>query len=218
MARYGTNYVPFRESQTPVPQDPYGIAKEAAERVLQSLAEIHGVDYVIAVPHSIYGPRQKYDDPYRNVASIMANRMLQGHAPIIYGDGQQMRCFSYITDCLDSLAQMATNDQVVGKIINIGPDEEFITINQLAEKLANITGNNLPPIYMKGRPAEVKLATCSADLARELLGYQTQVYIDEGLKLLVDWIRSQGTRPFEYHVNLEIQTEKTPRTWTEKLF
>jgi len=218
MARYGTNAVPFRENQTPVPQDPYGIAKEAAERVLQSLAEIHGVDYVIAVPHSIYGPRQKYDDPYRNVASIMANRMLQGHAPIIYGDGQQMRCFSYITDCLDSLAQMATNEQVVGKIINIGPDEEFITINQLAEKLANITGNNLPPIYMTGRPAEVKLATCSADLARELLGYQTQVYIDEGLKLLVDWIRSQGTRPFEYHVNLEIQTEKTPRTWTEKLF
>lgn len=217
MARYGTNQTPFYENYTPNPQDPYGIAKEAAERVLVNLAETHGVEYVIAVPHSIYGPRQKYDDPYRNVASIMANLMLQGRAPIIYGDGEQRRCFSYITDCVGVLAAMATESSVVGEIINIGPDEEFISVNELAGKLANIIGCNLEPIYMPDRPREVKLATCSANKLRNLLGYNTQVFIDEGLEKLVDWIRVTGPKPFSYHFNVEINNHLLPRTWRDRL-
>jgi UDP-glucose 4-epimerase len=218
MARYGTNIPPFRETYEPRPQDPYGIAKEAAERVLINLCETHGTEWVIAVPHSIYGPRQKYDDPYRNVASIMANLMLQGRAPIIYGDGEQRRCFSFITDCVGVLAAMATDSNVVGEIINIGPDEEFISVNELAAKLANITGCNLEPIYMPDRPREVKLATCSADKVRELLGYETTVFIDDGLKQLVTWIDTQGTKPFQYHFDVEISNHLVPQTWRDRLF
>jgi UDP-glucose 4-epimerase len=218
MARYGTNQPPFFEYYEPRPQDPYGIAKEAAERVLINLCETHGVEYVIAVPHSIYGPRQKYDDPYRNVASIMTNLMLQGRAPIIYGDGEQRRCFSYITDCVGILGAMATDPRASGEIINIGPDEEFISINELANKLANITGCNLSPIYMPDRPKEVKLATCSADKARRLLGYQTKVFIDDGLKELVNWIKDQGTKPFGYHFDVEISNHLLPQTWRDRLF
>jgi len=78
MARYGTqDTVPFTEDMIPKPQDPYGIGKHSCEQFLKNLAEIHGMEYVIAVPHNIIGPRQKYDDPYRNVASIMINMMLQ---------------------------------------------------------------------------------------------------------------------------------------------
>src|SRR5277367_2055940 len=117
MARYGTNEVPFKETYTPTPQDPYGIAKVAAENLLRNLCDIHGVEYVIAVPHNIIGPRQKYDDPYRNVASIMINLMLQNRQPIIYGDGTQQRCFSYVTDCLSCLEKMAFSQNVVGQII-----------------------------------------------------------------------------------------------------
>ncbi len=84
MARYGTNEVPFREEYEPRPQDPYGIAKLASEHMLRNLCEVHGVEFVIAVPHNIIGPRQKFDDPYRNVASIMINLMIQGRQPIIY--------------------------------------------------------------------------------------------------------------------------------------
>ncbi len=179
MARYGTNQTPFKESYIALPQDPYGIAKEAAERVLINLCDHHGLEYVIAVPHSIYGPRQKYDDPYRNVVSIMANLMLQGRQPIIYGDGEQKRCFSYVSDCVPTLAAMATQKNVVGEIINVGPDEEFISINSLSEKLANIIGINLNPTYMPGRPGEVILATCSADKSRKLLNYKTTIFIDD---------------------------------------
>ena len=98
MARYGTNKVPFTENMLPKPQDPYGIGKVAGEDYLKNLCNVHNVEWVIAVPHNIIGPRQKYDDPYRNVASIMINLMLQKRQPIIYGNGKQKRCFSFIKD------------------------------------------------------------------------------------------------------------------------
>jgi nucleoside-diphosphate-sugar epimerase len=157
-------------------------------------------------------------DPYRNVASIMANLMLQGRPPVIYGDGEQQRCFSYISDTVGCLGQMATSDKVVGEVINIGPDEGTISINELSSLLANITGFNGEPVYMPGRPQEVKHATCSADKARKLLGYETKVFVDEGMRLLVDSIRERGAKPFDYHFGLEFTTAKTPKTWTDRLF
>ena len=217
MARYGTNLVPFAEYQTPKPQDPYGIAKEAAERTLKMLGNVHGIEYVVAVPHNIYGPRQRYWDPYRNVASIMANLLLQGRPPIIYGDGTQQRCFSYISDCIDCLAKLAFDD-VAGETINIGPDEEFVTINQLADILSEITGTNFDPIYMPDRPQEVKLAFCSSYKARMILGYKTEVFLHEGLERLVKWIKQEKPRAFQYHFDLEIKNEKTPETWLKRLF
>ena len=136
MARYGINSVPFTEDMRPNPQDPYGISKVAAEELVKLMARIYGFEYVIAIPHNIIGPRQKYDDPFRNVASIFINRMLQGKQPIIYGDGEQKRCFSFIKDCIEPLRKMAIQDNVVSETVNIGPDEEFITIYHLAEIIA----------------------------------------------------------------------------------
>ena len=218
MARYGTqDTLPYTEDMTPKPQDPYGISKYEAERLVANIATTHGLEYTIMVPHNIIGPRQKYDDPYRNVASIMTNRMLQGKQPIIYGDGTQQRCFSFIQDVINPSALAATTNIADGKVVNIGPDEETITINQLAEKLAGIIGFDLDPIYMPGRPQEVYRAECSSELARDLLGYQTSTTLDEGLKELVAWIDSEGAKPFSYHLPLEFVTEKTPKTWSHRL-
>ncbi len=218
MARYGHHDdVPYKETYECKPQDPYGIAKKAGEDVLKNLCETHGVEYVIAVPHNIVGPRQKYDDPFRNVMSIMLNRMLQGKQPIIYGDGEQKRCFSYIDDCLYCLNALAFKDNVVGEIINIGPDEEPVTINQLAEACANETGVNLEPIHHKDRPKEVKLATCSSDKARKLLKYKTSTNMRQSVKKTAEYIRSRGTKKFQYHLPLEIVNDITPDTWKNKL-
>lgn len=218
MARYGSIPYPFSETDTPNPQDPYGIAKEAVDRVLECLSDVHGIEYTIAVPHNIYGPRQKYDDPYRNVASIMVNRMLQGKQPIIYGNGNQIRCFSYISDCISCLGKMGTLDSVLWQLINIGPDEGQVTINELAQILADIIGFDLDPIYYPDRPQEVKTAVCSSYRAKELLGYETKVSLKKGMTMLVDWISEQGPKPFQYnHVPIEIINEKTPKTWTKHL-
>ena len=218
MARYGTNKVPFLEEYQPLPQDPYGIAKVASEDILKNLCKVHGTEYVIAVPHNIIGPRQKYDDPYRNVVSIMINLMLQKRQPIIYGNGEQKRCFSYIDDNLYCLVEMATNRDVVGQIINIGPDEEFITINELAEKISNQLKFNLNPTYVKGRPQEVLQASCSADKARKMLNYNTKTSLENGLKEMISFIKKKGVKKFRYHLDLEIINSQTPKTWKNKLF
>ena len=219
MARYGTqDKVPFTEDMICKPQDPYGISKFSAENVLKNLAYVHGIELVIAVPHNIIGPRQKYDDPFRNVASIMINLMLQGRQPIIYSDGEQKRCFSFVQDDIDCLQKLAFQDNVVGEVINIGPDEEFVTINHLAQTIAELLDFDLKPIYMKGRPQEVRLATCSADKARKLLGYKTKYTLKQGLSLMIDYIRNRGVKPFKYHLPIEIINDKTPKTWTDRLF
>lgn len=218
MARYGALRPPFREDAECRPQDPYGIGKLAAEDILRNLCETHGVEYVIAVPHNIIGPRQKYDDPFRNVASIMINLMMQGRQPVIYGDGMQERCFSYIDDCLYCLEEMAVRPDVIGQVINIGPDEEIVTINHLANTIANQLRFNLNPTYLPDRPKEVKHAICSSDKARTLLDYKTTVSLDDGIAKMIEFIDKRGVRDFKYHIDLEIINDKTPRTWSERLF
>ena len=216
MARYGDQVSPFNENMKPKPVDPYAISKVASEEVLKNLCELNKIEWVIAVPHNIIGPRQKYDDPFRNVVSIMINRMMQGKAPIIYGDGEQTRCFSYIDDCLSCLIPMLDQKNLNKQVINIGPDEEFVTINKVAEICANVTGVNLNPIYKKDRPKEVKHATCSADKARKLLSYKTTVDLFNGIKNTHEYIKKRGVKPFDYHIELEINNELTPEAWKKK--
>ena len=218
MARYGTNKVPFTENMLPNPQDPYGIGKVAGEDYLKNLCNVHNVEWVIAVPHNIIGPRQKYDDPYRNVASIMINLMLQKRQPIIYGNGKQKRCFSFIKDDIDILCKLVFSKKANKKIINIGPDEEFVSINDLANLIGNLLTFNVNPIYKKGRPQEVFLANCSANRARKLFNYKTKCSLKNGLREMIEYIKKRGPRPFKYHLDLEIVNKKTPDTWKNKIF
>jgi UDP-glucose 4-epimerase len=218
MARYGDHDGEiFEEWFEPRPQDPYGIAKLAAEKLVQNICDTHGLDWTIIVPHNIIGSRQKFDDPYRNVASIMTNRMLQGKQPIIYGDGTQQRYFTFFQDVVEPLWKAISTPAASRQVINVGQDDESLTINELAEIIADILGFDLAPIYMEGRPQEVPIALCSSDKARELLGYQTSVTVREGLEELVGWIQSQGAREFDYHLPLEIINDKVPKTWSKKL-
>ena len=216
MARYGAITTPFKEDDHPKPQDPYGIAKYAVEQTLECLAKVHSIDYVTLVPHNIIGPRQKYDDPFRNVAAIMINRCLQNMPPIIYGDGTQTRCFSFIQDVIDCLMCACIDNSSNGEVINIGPDEEVITINQLAEKVSKLTGYEGDPIYLSDRPQEVKHAICSSNKARRLLNYGTKVSLDEGLSSMVEYIRGRGSFRFNRHIPIEIISELTPKTWVSE--
>ena len=213
MARYGAIQIPFTEDMEPKPQDPYGIAKYAAENTLECLAGVHSIKYVTLVPHNIIGPRQKYDDPYRNVASIMINRCLQGLPPIIYGDGNQTRCFSFIQDVLNCLMTACTDDASVGEVINVGPDEEVVTINELASKICQITGFDKEPIFLAARPQEVKHAICSSNKARKILDYGTKVTLEDGLVSMVDYIKKRGVSKFNRHIPVEIISDLTPKTW-----
>ena len=218
MARYGNIKIPFKEEDELKPVDPYGVSKVAAENILKILSKTHNIEYNIAVPHNIIGAKQKYDDPYRNVVSIMINLMLQKKNPIIYGDGNQKRTFSDIDDCIYCLDKLLTDPQIVSQTVNIGPDEEYISINQLYHLLSNKLKFNLEPKYLEDRPNEVKEATCSADKARKVLGYKTSVSLDESLNRIINYIKHKGPKEFQYNYPLEINNEKTPTAWKEKLF
>ncbi|TDP93891.1 UDP-glucose 4-epimerase [Labedaea rhizosphaerae] len=217
MSRYGRLRPPFTEDMTPEPLTPYGIAKYAADLQVRAISAVHGMEYNIAVPHNIIGTRQRYDDPYRNVAAIMINRVLRGKQPVVYGDGSQLRCFSFVSDVVSCLTKLALDPQVQGEIVNVGPDEGMVSVLELAQTICDIVGVECDPVFMPARPLEVHHATCSSDKARRLLGYRTQVGLREGLTEMVEWIASAGPREFDYNLELEIVNELTPRTWTNRL-
>jgi UDP-glucose 4-epimerase len=230
MARYGKGKAlltcsiedcepPFREDfHVSSPCDPYAIAKVAAEDTLKSLCEVHGVKWSIACPHNIIGTRQKYNDPYRNVVSIFMNRNLQGKPAVIYGDGEQTRCFSPIGDVLPSLVKMVSGE-ADGEIVNIGPDsaKNTLSINQLAERIANLTQYNGKPDYYPERGCDAKHAHCSADKSRKLLGFEETQDLDKCLADMAMDIRLKGTKPFDYFLPIEIDSDLAPKTWKEKL-
>lgn len=218
MARYGNHIAPFPEHYPPQAVDPYGISKVAAEEVLKVLCETHGVEYRIAVPHNIIGPRQNFTDPYRNVASIFLNRLRQGKQGIVYGDGTQKRCFSPVADILPCLAALGLDDSLEnGGVWNIGPDNGEITINELYKTCCDMAGVVPDPAYVPGRPNEVRDAWCTADKARKELGYLERTTL--GATLAAMWANiPYGGKDFRYEGSpLEIVTDKTPATWKERL-
>lgn len=218
MARYGKQpKLPYTEDMECMPVTPYGVAKYASEQVVKQVCELNNINYTIIVPHNIIGPRQNYIDPFRNVAAIMINRMLQGKQPIIYGDGEQKRTFSFIDDCISCIERVVLQDNLNGEVINIGPDEEFVTVNYLAEIIAKKLDFDLDPIYIADRPNEVKLATCSSDKARKLLGYKTKTTLDSGIEEMIEDIKTKGTKPFRYNYDIEINNDKTPISWSQRM-
>lgn len=217
MARYGDLDPPFTEDMEPRPATPYGISKYAADLQVRAISDVHGMEYNIAVPHNIIGIRQRYDDPYRNVAAIMVNRALRGLQPVVYGDGSQSRCFSFVSDVVSCLTRLGTDPDVRGEIVNVGPDEGAVSVLELAETICELVGLPCDPIFVPARPLEVHHATCSSDKARRLLGYRTEVGLRAGLAGMVEWVAERGPREFDYNLELEIVTDLTPRTWVRNL-
>ena len=217
MARYGNQKSPFNEGMATKPVDPYGVAKVAGEETLKILANLNNMEWNIAVPHNIIGPNQKYDDPFRNVLSIFINRNLQNKPSIIYGDGKQERCFSYIDDVIFCLEKLALDKNINKEVVNIGPDEEPVTINEIAKMIANETGFNGEPVHVLDRPQEVKFATCSADKSRKLLNYKTNTSLKTAIEKTCEYIKKNGVKEFKYYLPVEIINDKTPKTWIDKL-
>jgi UDP-glucose 4-epimerase len=219
MSRYGHQpQTPFTEDMTPAPADPYAICKVAAEDLVRNLCGLHGMEYVICVPHNVMGPGQRYWDPYRNVAAIMINRILQGKPPIVYGDGSQRRSLTCIDDVTGPLLKLATED-VAGEVFNVGPDDPGITILELAQMILKLCDSDMEPVHFPARPAEVHTATCSAAKARRVLGYEPEWGLEDGLRAMIAWVRERGPRPFDYHLPLEITASPLapPATWADRL-
>ena len=218
MARYGNQTPPFTEDMTPAPIDPYGLAKVNAEQHLKILSDLHGLHYLTVVPHNVIGTGQRYFDPFRNVVGIMINRCLQHKPIIVYGDGEQKRSFSNVLDCIRAIYRMmeSTRTDLCSQVYNIGPDDNEISIKDLAYKVGHHCEVYPNLQHFPDRPAEVKNAFCSSQKVRDEWNYNATISVDQTLKEMVDWIRPQ-VKDFEYHLPLEFITDKTPKTWTDRL-
>jgi len=217
MARYGDQTPPFTEDLPRKPVDPYGLAKAQAEEHLEMLHEIHGLNFVTVVPHNVIGKGQRYYDPFRNVVGIMINRTLQGKPIIVYGDGEQKRSFSNVYDCIEAVYKIMISDRDIAKqIYNIGPDDNEISIKQLAYKVGHFCEKYPNLQHFPDRPREVKNAFCSSDKIRKEFNYNASITVDQTLKEMISWIKPQ-VREFEYHLPLEFVTDETPKTWSDKL-
>ncbi len=214
MAVYGDQKPPFNENMPRQPVDPYGIGKSYCEMMLESFNKIYGLEYVIIRPHNVYGPRQNIADPFRNVLGIWINRIMRNLPPVIYGDGEQTRAFSYIEDAIPAIANAADFKKSTNQIINLG-SEEIASINKASQIVLNLMGKKVKPIYMPQRPGEVKYAFCTVEKSMNLLDYKTNYDLELGLKKMIEWAKKVGPQKPMYRLPLEI-TKKAPRIWVNK--
>lgn len=216
IARYGKAQLPYTEATIPEPADPYGSAKLFAERQLDMICHQYGVDTVHIAPHNVIGPGQKYDDPYRNVVAIFANLMLQSRQPIIYGDGTQTRSFSHVKDVASCVVTAALRERPFeGRLYNVGPDDEPMTILELANIVAKETGLTLNPKFVSSRPNECKHAHSLNDRARVELDFNRTISARDAIIETVEYIKKCGPKPFSYHLPLELHRDNI---WASKAF
>jgi len=186
MAVYGAQELPFTEDMVPQPEDPYGAAKAAMEADLRALSAVHGIDTGIIRPHNVYGPRQNLADPYRNVVAIFMRQALAGDPITGFGDGTQVRAFSYIDDVAEAIVRLCEMDDI--GIVNVGGEVPYRIID-LAEAVLDATGSNSEIVHLPPRH-EVDVAYCDHGRLRSLLGSWDPTPLDVGLKNMAEWARS----------------------------
>ncbi|MCX6709520.1 MAG: SDR family NAD(P)-dependent oxidoreductase [Candidatus Woesearchaeota archaeon] len=217
MSVYGKQLkMPMRENQPYNPKDPYAVGKQAMEQVLSIYHDVFGINYSILIPHNVYGERQNLSDPYRNAVAIFMNRVIVGKPPIIFGDGNQTRAFTYVRDCTPYIAKAGFTKSAFGERINIGT-EEVTSLNELSKLVLEVMGRtDLKPIYAPERPSEVKHSYCSSKKAERILGYKTSTPLKQGLINMKKWVEKVGHRDFKYWDELEIK-KKAPKVWLNKM-
>ena len=212
IAVYGSRQVPMIESVAPQPEDPYGIAKYAAELDLRAAHEMFGLNSIIFRPHNVYGERQNIGDKYRNVVGIFMNNILQGKPPPIFGDGKQTRAFSYIGDVAPLIASSIQCQDVYNEVFNIGADTPY-TVNQLAHEVCRVMGVELNLNYLPLRN-EVKNAYASHDKVLRVFRYKPRYSLAEGLERMAVWAKKTGARHSSRFKNIEIE-KYLPLSWRE---
>jgi UDP-glucose 4-epimerase len=212
IAVYGALKPPMRETDTPQPEDPYGIAKLAVEMDLKTTHEMFGLNYVIFRPHNVYGEYQNLGDKYRNVVGIFMNQLMQGKPLTIFGDGLQTRAFSYIGDVAPHIARSVDVPAAYNQIINIGADRDY-SVKELAEAVQRVMGLTGMVRHVEARN-EVVHAYADHSKAHALFGAGERFSLDEGLAKMAAWAQVAGVRKSARFKAIEI-TQKLPPLWLE---
>ncbi len=211
IAVYGTGELPLRETTTPRPEDPYGIAKYAVELDLAAASREFGIEHTIFRPHNVYGELQSMRDRYRNVVGIFLNQVLRGQPLTIFGDGLQTRAFTYVSDVVPAIADGGFADAARNRVFNVGGDTHT-TVRELAETLREVTGASVPIEHLPARH-EVTHAWSDHTLVRTQLGAQLgATSLREGLARTWAWAERLGPQETPPFAAIEIE-RGLPASW-----
>lgn len=182
--------LPKSEQMLPDPLSPYAVAKLVGEYYCQVFTRVYGLETVSLRYFNVFGPRQDPGSQYSGVVSRFISSLLSQERPVIYGDGEQSRDFTYIDNVVAANLNAANAKGATGKVINVANGER-ITLNQLLAELKDLTGKqDVTAEYLEARVGDVRHSLADISMARELLGYESKVDLREGLQRTIDWWKS----------------------------
>ncbi len=190
-SEYGnTPELPKREDMLPNPLSPYALQKLVSEQYCQMFTRLYGFETVTIRYFNVFGPRQDPGSPYSGVISLFSTALLEGRQPIIYGDGEQTRDFTYVANVVDGVLRACEAKEASGEVINVACGTR-ISLNELLAVMNRIVGTNLQAICKEERQGDVKDSQADITKANRLLGYAPSVPLEEGLRLTLEWCRSE---------------------------
>jgi nucleoside-diphosphate-sugar epimerase len=179
--------LPKTEDMLPNPLSPYAVAKLVGEYYCQVFTRVYKLETVSLRYFNVFGPRQDPSSQYSGVISRFIAALLSGQTPVIYGDGEQSRDFTYVDNVVQANLKAAQTSKGVGSVINIANGQR-ITLNQLLHELKDLTGTaGVNAVYEDSRPGDVLHSLADISRARELLEFEPEIGLREGLRRTMDW-------------------------------
>jgi UDP-glucose 4-epimerase len=177
---------PKIESMRPEPLSPYAAAKLVGEYYCKVFYRSYGLETLCLRYFNVFGPRQDPSSPYSGVISQFIDRLLKGQRPIIYGDGEQTRDFTYVSNAVEANMRAAESDRGIGEVTNVANGEQ-VSINQLFQRLRQVIGcDEIEPEYKPARAGDILHSLADISRAREYLGFEPRIRLEEGLRLTVE--------------------------------
>jgi nucleoside-diphosphate-sugar epimerase len=184
---YGeTPTLPKVETMQPAPISPYGVTKYVGELYAQVFGRVYGLENACVRYFNVFGPRQDPTSQYSGVLARFMLAILQGQQPVVYGDGEQSRDFTYIDNVVDQTLRACEANGASGIVFNGGTGAR-ITLNQVLKTLEKITGKKVDARYDPPRNGDIRDSQAEISLARKVLGYEPRVLFEEGLRRTWDW-------------------------------
>lgn len=183
---YGnTPVLPKREDMTPKPLSPYAVSKLSAEQLCQVFYGVYGLETVALRYFNVFGPRQNPDSQYAAVMPKFLTAFTRGEQPTIFGDGEQSRSFTYIDNVVDGNLLAGSVPDAAGRVMNLASDRNY-SVNYIAREMARLLGVECNPTYAPDRPGDVRDSLADITIAREVLGWEPKVSLEEGLARTVE--------------------------------
>jgi len=179
---------PKVENMKPMPLSPYAVAKLVGEYYCSVFYEVYGLETISLRYFNVFGPQQDPTSQYAAAIPAFVTAILKDKPPIIYGDGEQSRDFTYVDNVVQANLLAARAEQTKGEVVNIACGLA-VTVNEIIGMINNATGKNIKPNYTEPRPGDIKHSLADISLAREIIGFKPKVSFEEGLQLAIDWYR-----------------------------